>query len=270
MHIIYKTGQQFLDECSEILQPNLMQTSFFVIDAKLIDKCNDNDYIVKVFENDKSLLMLHYADFPSVLFGDKSLCLEMATVISANKFAFNALICEPDLAEAFLFDYEKINGGSHVVKYDMKIMYCTENLNFDTRDCRWATQEDLPQIANMVVEFTREALGEDCDFDETINALKAKISGLAVLEIDGKIVSFAAKASVCDKLARITHVYTAPKFRNNGYSRKVVTFLTQSILEQGQIATLNVDTHNAISNHLYSSMGYKYLVAQCHFIYQKQ
>ena len=64
MHTICETGKQFLDDCDEILRKNILQTSFFVIDAKLMECCVGKDFIVNVARDDQILLMLHYANYP--------------------------------------------------------------------------------------------------------------------------------------------------------------------------------------------------------------
>ena len=47
-----------------------------------------------------------------------------------------------------------------------------------------------------------------------------------------------------------------------GYARKLVNYAKNEIIAQGKIATLNVDKKNPISNHLYSSLGFKKVFSQ--------
>ena len=61
---------------------------------------------------------------------------------------------------------------------------------------------------------------------------------------------------------RIGYVYTPNAYRGRGYARKVVNSLKNEILASGKIATLNVDRKNPISNHLYSSLGFKRVFSQ--------
>ena len=55
---------------------------------------------------------------------------------------------------------------------------------------------------------------------------------------------------------------TKPEYRGMGYARKLVNYAKNEIIAQGKIATLNVDKKNPISNHLYSSLGFKKVFSQ--------
>ena len=48
------------------------------------------------------------------------------------------------------------------------------------------------------------------------------------------------------------------KERKKGFSKKIVSFLTNYIVTNHKIAYLFVDKNNPISNHLYQSIGYVY------------
>lgn len=52
-----------------------------------MDYCVGKDFIVNVARDDQILLMLHYADYPAVLFGEKSLCDKMAKVVAQKEFS---------------------------------------------------------------------------------------------------------------------------------------------------------------------------------------
>ena len=59
-----------------------------------------------------------------------------------------------------------------------------------------------------------------------------------------------------------TEVYTRDEYRNFGYARKIVNTIKNEILDMNEVATLNVDKKNPISNHLYASLGFKKLFSQ--------
>ncbi|MGN1040997.1 MAG: GNAT family N-acetyltransferase [Candidatus Fimimonas sp.] len=269
MHTIYKTGKQFLDDCGEILQKNLMETSFFVIDAKLMEVCRGNDFIVKVAQDNKILLMLHFGEYPAVLFGDVEPCAEMAKLVVEHGYSFDAINCEPTLGEAFFAEYQKLQGGTHKVKLDMQIMRCAKTEECNTSGVRWATESDAPQIAKLLVAFSKEALGDDLTEQDALQRVLARLDCYAVIEQDGQIAAVASAGVATEGLARVFNVFTLPKFRNKGFSKKIVTFLTDYLLNKGNEVMLYVDTHNPVSNKLYRSVGYDYLCAQCMMVYQK-
>ena len=70
-------------------------------------------------------------------------------------------------------------------------------------------------------------------------------------------MAISRKSPESDQSTRISMVYTRPEYRNQGLGRKVVNYLKNEILNEGKIATLNVDQANPISNHLYKSLGFK-------------
>ena len=83
-----------------------------------------------------------------------------------------------------------------------------------------------------------------------------------------RIVSIAKKTRETDCLCSISAVYTIEKERKKGFSKKIVSFLTNYIVTNHKIAYLFVDKNNPISNHLYQSIGYVYDKPQFEFIYQ--
>ena len=82
------------------------------------------------------------------------------------------------------------------------------------------------------------------------------------------VVSIAKKTRETDCLCSISAVYTIEKERKKGFSKKIVSFLTNYIVTNHKIAYLFVDKNNPISNHLYQSIGYVYDKPQFEFIYQ--
>jgi len=57
------------------------------------------------------------------------------------------------------------------------------------------------------------------------------------------------------------------EFHGKSLARKVVTYLTNAILQSGKLAYLYVDKANLISNHLYQSIGYEYVTPQIEIRY---
>lgn len=57
--------------------------------------------------------------------------------------------------------------------------------------------------------------------------------------------------------ATITHVYTPPAFRRQGYAANLVSRVTRAILAKGMIAMLNTDAGYAASNECYRQIGYE-------------
>ena len=119
------------------------------------------------------------------------------------------------------------------------------------------------------MDFTFEALGEKPELDKVTDSVSQRIHSYAILRDDGKIVSVASGYYENNGLCRLANVYTKPECRNKGYSRKVVTYLTEQAITSGNLPYLHVDQHNPVSNHLYKSIGYVYGKSRYEIIYKK-
>lgn len=258
MHKLYNSGKEFLSENIDVIKKYPMETAFFELDA-FFDEVDNETYALRVWQGDCFLLALRLAPYPLMLFGEESLCGEAAQVFVEHGFRFNSTLSYPQIGERFLAEYEKLCGGRHEVKHAMDIMHCgSRTTACELSGVRWATPQDAECIARFAVDFAHEALGEAVDFETRLERVKGKIGSFAVLEMEGQIVSVAQRDRDMTAVCAICYVYTLPKYRNRGFSRKVVTFVTNSILQEGKTAYLFVDKTNPVSNHLYRKIGYEY------------
>lgn len=262
MYKIYKSGQEFLAENSDILAKYPLETVFFEVNAKSIVETNANDFLIKLQEDDRFLLAVHHADYPMVIFGNNDLAVEYAKIAAEHKLAFSKVLGTLDTCEAFLSEYEKLVKCTHEVNHAMDIMRCdkvlTENVDLVERP----TESDVNRLARLTVDFAKEALGDDLDVENVKNDIRNRLSGFCVIRINDKIVSYAAIKRETKRLACIADVYTLPQYRCQGLSCRIVTCLTKQIVDGGRLAYLFVDKKNPISNHLYRKIGYKYAVPQ--------
>ena len=267
MYKLYKTGQEFLDENLDIIRNDPLGTTFFEANAKMISKCDENNYAVRVDVDGNLLLAIHVGDYPMVVYGSEQCVCELANVVSQHKLQFNRVIGFYDVTNAFLTAYEQLHGGSHKVNLSMDIMYCEKVNPCDTSSVEQATQRDVDEIAQLVVDFTFEALAEKPDWNKTVDKVAQQIDAYALFRVEGKIVSIASCHGDNNGPSRISNVYTAPEYRNKGYSRRVVTYLTEQIIANGKVPCLHVDQHNPVSNHLYQKIGYVYGKSRYETIY---
>ena len=114
--------------------------------------------------------------------------------------------------------------------------------------------DDVDELYECSVNFMN-----DCGLTDTVEKSKIinKIKEYRIIRKDNRIVSFCGKSPESSSSTRISMVYTRPEYRGKGYARKIVNYLKNEIINEGKIATLNVDQANPISNHLYSSLGFK-------------
>ena len=257
MYKVYQTGQEFLDENLNIIRNDPLGTTFFEGNAKMIPQCDENNYALRVKHSGETLIAIRVDGYPFVIYGSERCAAELARIVVENKLQFNRVIGYFDVLNAFLTAYEQLVGGSHKVNLSMDVMYCEKVNTCDTSCVEQATEKDIEEITQLVVDFTYEALGEKPEWDKIFEKTSQKINSYAVLRVDGKIVSI-GYFYFDGNLHRISNVYTKPEHRNKGYSRKVVTYLTEQAMASGNLPCLHVDQHNPVSNHLYQSIGYVY------------
>ena len=267
MYKKYKTGQEFLDENINLIRSDPLGTTFFEGNAKMIPQCNDKNYAVRIETNGELLLSIRVDGYPLVVYGSERCASELAHVIAENKFQFSKAIGFYDVTNTFLVEYEQLVGGSHKVNLSMDIMYCEKVNPCDTSNVERATEKDANEIARLVVNFTDEAIGEKPEWGEIFSEVLQNINTYALYRVNGEIVSIGYSNVAGTGLHRISNVYTKPEYRNKGYSRKVVTFLTEQALNSGNIPCLHVDQHNPISNRLYQTIGYVYGKSRYEMIY---
>ena len=266
MYKIYATGQEFLDENLNIIRSNPLDTIFFEGNAKAITQRNANDYAIRVEAKGQLLLAIHVGNYPIVLYGSECCADELADVVANHKLNFSKTIGPYELSTGFLTAYEQRVGGTHQVNLSMDVMYCDKVNPCDTSRVEQATAKDIEDITQIVADFTYEALGEKPEWGKIFENVSSKITSYALLRAGGEIVSVASCYDE-NNLCRISDVYTKPKHRNKGYSRKVVTFVTKRAIDAGKVVYLHVDKHNPVSNHLYSSIGYVYGKSRYEIIY---
>ena len=267
MYKIYSTGQEFLDENINIILSDPLGTIFFEGNAKMIPQCDVSSYAVRVETCGEVLIAIRVNGLPLVLYGSEHCANEFAHVVVEHKLQFNRLVGYDEILNAFLTSYEQLVGGSHKVNLSMDIMYCEKINPSNTSGVEQATAQDTEEITQLVLDFMSEAMDENATWGEIFDKVSQKINTYALLRVNGKIVSIAYSNVDGRGLHRISNVYTKPEYRNKGYSRKVVTYLTEQAIKSGNLPCLHVDQHNPVSNHLYLSIGYVYGKSRYEIIY---
>ena len=267
MYKVYKTGQDFLDENLNIIRNDPLGATFFEANVKMIPQCDKGNYAVRVEVDGSLLLAIHVGEYPLVLYGSEKCVDEFAQVVTQSKLQFNRTIGSYDISNAFLQAYERLVGGSHKVNLSMDIMYCDKVNYCDTTGVEQATTKDIEEITQLVVDFNFEAMSEKSTWGGIFDKISHNIDNYAILRVNEKIVSIGYSNTEGTGLHRISNVYTKPEHRNKGYSRKVVTYLTERALKSGNLPCLHVDQHNPVSNHLYQTIGYTYGKSRYEMIY---
>lgn len=93
-------------------------------------------------------------------------------------------------------------------------------------------------------------------------------NGIFVVEVDGRIVGFITTWQ--DREAGIGHIPNiafVPEMRGQGLGRRLIEFACSHFREHGLThAKIETLVQNAVGNHLYSSLGFREVARQVHFL----
>ncbi|AEW56638.1 TPA: GNAT family N-acetyltransferase [Bacillus cereus] len=124
---------------------------------------------------------------------------------------------------------------------------------------REINSDELPVIEKWIYQFC-----EDVNLPTTKEEAEQTAHTLITnhrlfgLEIDGKLVSVAAKTRPTKNNITINFVYTPKEERKKGYASNCVAALSQRMLDEGyKTTTLYTDLANPTSNKIYQEIGYE-------------
>ncbi len=124
---------------------------------------------------------------------------------------------------------------------------------------RAVNNDELPLIEQWIYQFC-----EDVKLPTTKEEAKQTAYTLITtnrlfgLEVDGKLVSVAAKTRPTKNNITVNFVYTPKEARKKGYASKCVAALSQRMLDEGyKTTTLYTDLANPTSNKIYQEIGYE-------------
>lgn len=124
---------------------------------------------------------------------------------------------------------------------------------------REINSDELPVIEKWIYQFC-----EDVNLPTTKEEAEQTAHTLITnhrlfgLEIDGKLVSVAAKTRPTKNNITINFVYTPKEARKNGYASNCVAALSQRMLDEGyKTTTLYTELANPTSNKIYQEIGYE-------------
>jgi len=259
---VYKNGQELVDEYKSYLDENRYLATFFYKDGPLIDKVDKINYAIKAERNGEVLLVMKALKWDAIFYGSLNLVDEMMDYIIENEYEFKHYLCGQDLGLK-IKDYLL---KKHKIKYEyalmMDFMEAKEISEKSSEEVIKASEEDIDEITEVMQYFLK-----DCNLLDTISKedVISRLDGFRLIKKDNKIVSITHVTVSEGNIERISDVYTRDEYRGLGYCKKLVNTCKNEILERGNIATLNVDQNNPISNHVYSSIGFKRVFSQGEF-----
>jgi len=127
-------------------------------------------------------------------------------------------------------------------------------------DARFAEPGDLERLIELNRGFQLEYFGELTAAEEELGKMadvRMRDSGIAVVVVDGEIVSKAEIMVRTSKAALIGGVFTAPEHRGKGFSFACMSLLCEGILAGIGMACLNVANENGPAQRVYRGIGFE-------------
>ncbi|PFV77698.1 GNAT family N-acetyltransferase [Bacillus sp. AFS059628] len=124
---------------------------------------------------------------------------------------------------------------------------------------REVSSDELPLIEQWIYQFC-EDVNLPTTKEEATQTAHTLITNrrLFGLEVDGKLVSVAAKTRPTTNNITVNFVYTPKEARKKGHASSCVAALSQRMLDEGyKTTTLYTDLANPTSNKIYQEIGYE-------------
>lgn len=165
------------------------------------------------------------------------------------------------LSAAFAQLWSQIHGVSYQIDFEERVfvLHKVDPPRYSPGLMRLATLTDLALVAQWIVAFNQEALGEQgIDQAATRQRVQTRIEDQTIyLWEDGEPVALAGISRPTQHGMAIGPVYTPPRWRGHGYATSLVAQVSQQLLATGrQFCTLFTDLANPTSNRIYQKIGY--------------
>jgi uncharacterized protein len=261
----YKNSKDYLEESTATLEINELENNLILgICNSLIDETeNKNDYhFINLFQDDKIVATSIKTNTKVIVFettDNKFDIKEIANYYLDNNISIDGVIGMSQTAENFAKLYKKeIFRAKPLLVQELRKTNeiaiskgCFETCSIIDIELliKWTSnffeeEELIPKKSKNEVEAIVKILLESRDF--------------FCWKVDNKIVSIASILRKTKNIGIVGLVFTAKKFRGNGYASSCIKKLSDYILENGfQCCGLFTDKANPTSNKIYRLIGYE-------------
>ncbi|MBN1314564.1 MAG: hypothetical protein JXA42_03820 [Anaerolineales bacterium] len=195
---------------------------------------------------------------------------KMVKEIHSEGWAVPGVLGPGETPEAFARAWEEIAGQPYRLEMRQRVYRLdTVNVFSPVRGrMRLATDADLDRVSHWFYAFYDE-IGKGVTREDAVRLAKNKIKDNDVfLWEDGGVVSIACKSRPTRRGISIILVYSPPGSRGKGYATACVSELGEKLLAEGYgFVTLFADLANDISNHVYSKIGFQFVIDYCEFTF---
>ncbi len=252
---IYQNGLDFFKDQRQSLFSNelaKMKNVFFYFNAMKLQNCDDQNFAVNISNDKEQLTILSKSPHPTLLFGNQELCLPAVRSLKENHLIIKNIMGEHELVLSFAEAYQK----EYELEQRMILMYLQKKPDIKVEERVENGFDVINQLADAYCQYYKEVLKKEISLEESFQELSANAKDFSCLLIGDEVVSFAAKSRDFEETCAISHVYTLPNYRYQGYAKQIVSVVAGSILLNHKIAYLYVDKNNLIAYHVYQKLGF--------------
>ena len=258
---VYNNGNDFYNDNKDFLLTNPHTECFFRLDAPLLLETNKDEYAIQIKEKNNTLVCLKKNPYNLMFYGNQELASSLIKYLIDENYKITNYLCLYELGET-IKDILNNNGYQVNLQMAMDFMIAKEKVDIEYCEVEVATINDLDEIYQNMINFYH-----DCHLNDIVDKEKIIkfISDYRIIRKNNEVISMARISMDSANSKRIVAVYTKPKYRGLGYAKKVCAKALNDIIDSNHVAVLNVDRSNPISNHIYSSIGFKKLFSQANY-----
>lgn len=256
----YLSGLEFMNEQLSFIGNEPLRNSFFYLDAPLITDFSTDDFAIAVVSDHSRLVAMQKSPYCLLLYGELNLVDELVAKMVEEKLKINHILCDSELGIKFCETLKKYKNIDYSIFVSLEYMSCDKIILPSSPLVIKANKSHLLELVTFLNEFKKELDLVDMEVNE--KTVLSEINSYRLVVINNKIVSIARRCRDTDDSVSITNVYTVPSERGKGYAKLCVNSLKNEIIEDGKTANLNVDVNNAISSHIYQSLGFEKIFDQ--------
>ena len=120
-------------------------------------------------------------------------------------------------------------------------------IKYEEKEIVRLTPEDVPEMMKLV-ELTQPG---------PFSPGTIEMGDYIGIKVDGKLVAMGGERMKPEGYTEVSGICTHPDHRGKGYAKAITGYLTNAILERGEVPFLHAFTNNTPAIKLYEKLGYK-------------
>ena len=259
---LYTTAKGFSDDALPILNRHEIQNNL------IYKNIGDYKFMASVKDDSGNVILTaaRTESFPMTMYetdntrNDGAVDFFVRSIIERG-IEIELIITEKALAKNFCEQYGKLTNKSYYINSSL-VLYLLDKVN-DVKPVRGSfrkvSSDDMYYLPYWYADFPPACNIGEYNLSAGIEgANRAVEKGNAYIWVDNYPVSVAASVRNTSNCAFISHVYTPPNLRGNGYGTACVWHLSQKLFDDGfKYCALYANCANPYSNRVYQKIGYK-------------